>query len=45
MKVNINFRAKISEMGDKIIIIVPKAFHKDAKALEGNFVGVEITKL
>ena len=45
MKVNLNFRAKISEMGDKVIIIIPKAFHKDTKPLQGDFVEVEIKKL
>ncbi len=38
---HVKFRAKVSKMGDKIHIIVPKAYHKDIDSLIDQFVDVE----
>lgn len=39
------FRAKVSQMGDKVIILIPTAYHKDAKQfVKRGYVDVEITK-
>jgi hypothetical protein len=35
-------RAKISRMGDKVHILIPKAYHKDVESLVNQFVDVEI---
>jgi hypothetical protein len=35
------FRAKISRMGDKVHILIPKAYHKDVESLVKQFVDVE----
>jgi hypothetical protein len=40
----VKFRAKVSEMGDKWIIIVPKAYHKDIEKLANKFLDVEVTE-
>lgn len=40
-----NFRAKLTTMGDKYIIIIPRAWHKDAKPLKGSIVDVEVIKV
>ena len=37
------FKAKLTQMGDKFIIIIPKLYHKDATPYKG-IVDVEITK-
>jgi hypothetical protein len=37
------FRAKLTQMGDKYIIIIPRLFHKDVKPYKGT-IDVEITK-
>jgi hypothetical protein len=39
------FRAKVSGMGDKFIIIIPRAFHKDVKPFKGDYVEVEVRKI
>lgn len=36
-------KAKLTTMGDKYIIIIPKLYHKEAKPLKGD-VNLEITK-
>jgi hypothetical protein len=36
-------KAKLTTMGDKYIIIIPKLYHKEAKPLRGD-VYLEITK-
>jgi hypothetical protein len=41
----VKFRAKVSEMGDKWIIIVPKAYHKDMEKLANKFLDVEVTEV
>jgi hypothetical protein len=41
---NMKFRAKVSRMGDKIHIIIPKSYHKDIERLGllDEFVDVEL---
>jgi hypothetical protein len=41
---NIKFRAKVSRMGDKIHVIIPKSYHKDIERLSlvDQFVDVEL---
>lgn len=41
----VRFRAKVSRMGDKIHIIIPKSYHKDIEKgkLVDQFVDVEVT--
>ena len=36
------FRAKMTSMGDSIHIIIPKAYHQDAKAFLRKIIEVEI---
>jgi hypothetical protein len=38
------FRAKISEMGDRMLIYLPKGYYKEFRPLKGQFVDVEVTK-
>jgi hypothetical protein len=42
---HVKFKAKISEMGDKYIVIVPTAYHNDIdkKNWKGKFLYVDIT--
>jgi hypothetical protein len=42
----VKFRAKVSIMGDKIHIIIPKSYHKDVEKLKfvNDFVDVELSK-
>jgi hypothetical protein len=38
------FRAKVSQMGDKFIIIIPAIYRKEAKPFKGSIVEVEMIK-
>jgi antitoxin component of MazEF toxin-antitoxin module len=38
----VKFIARISKMGEKLIIVVPMDFHKDIKALKGKQVRVKV---
>ena len=38
------FRGKVSKMGEKYHIYIPRAYHKDAKALENKIVEIEVLK-
>jgi hypothetical protein len=38
----VKFRTKVSRMGDKIHIIIPKAYHRDVQKLVDEFVDVEV---
>jgi hypothetical protein len=42
----VKFRAKVSRMGDKIHIIIPKAYHRDVEKqkLVDEYVDIELTK-
>jgi hypothetical protein len=40
----VKFRAKVSEMGDKVIIIIPKSYHKDIQSFKNKFVDVEVAE-
>jgi hypothetical protein len=39
------FRARVSPMGDKYIIVIPRKYHKDAKPFKGHDVDVEVIKV
>jgi flagellar motor switch protein FliM len=39
------FRAKVGKMGDKIHIIIPKSYHKEARELLNEFVDVELIEV
>ncbi len=45
-KKHVTFRAKISKMGDKIHIIIPKSYHRDIEKqkLCNEYVDVEVSK-
>lgn len=38
----VKFIARISKMGDKLIIVVPMDFHKEIKSLKGRQVRVKV---
>jgi hypothetical protein len=42
-KKRVNFKAKITKMGDKLIIVIPKAYHKELekKKLLGDFIDID----
>ena len=39
------FRAKVSTMGEKFVIIIPTNYHKEAKPFKGSIVEVEMIKV
>jgi hypothetical protein len=45
-KKHVAFRAKVSRMGDKIHIIIPKAYHRDIEKqnLVDEYVDVDVSK-
>jgi hypothetical protein len=40
-----SFRAKITGMGDKVHIIIPKAYHSDAEYLREGYVSVLVAEV
>jgi hypothetical protein len=36
------FRVKVSEMGERLLIYLPKGYYKEFKPLKGKFVDVEV---
>ena len=38
----VKFRTKTAKMGEKIIIIIPKSYHREVKDLEDQYIDVEI---
>jgi hypothetical protein len=39
------FRAKITSMGDKIHIIIPRAYHSDAEYFKDRYVSVSVVEI
>ena len=42
---SMKFRGKLITMGDKYLIVIPKAYHNDAKPFKGHIVDIEVTKV
>jgi hypothetical protein len=40
----VRVRAKITRMGDKVHIIIPKAYYKDVEKLIDKFIDLDITE-
>ena len=41
----IKFRTKFAKMGAKIIVIIPKSYHKDAEGFDDEYIDVEISEV
>jgi hypothetical protein len=41
----LKFRTKFAKMGSKVIVIVPKSYHKDAESFEDEYIDVEISEV